>query len=68
MTEPVSQLADKFAELVENIDMLLAMRECADICTTYSGRTQEIGALVADNRAVLRNARDALRAQAGEQK
>lgn len=44
------------AELLERFNQMLAQKENADTCTTYSGKVQEIGALFCDNRDVVRAA------------
>jgi hypothetical protein len=42
--------------LLERFNQLLAQRENADTCTTYSGKIHEIGALFCDNRSTVRAA------------
>lgn len=56
MTEAANLARLSAAELLEQFNMMLAMRESCDTCTTYSGRTQDIGALFADNRSLVRKA------------
>ena len=68
MTQPneLADLCESAEELLEQFNMMLAMRESCDTCTTYSGRTHDIGALFADNRSLVREVFAALRANGGE--
>lgn len=53
--EPMADVVEMSADqLLERFNQLMAQRENADTCTTYSGKIQEIGALFCDNRAIVR--------------
>ncbi len=63
--QPDSALVEEMSAVIEHFNNLLAMREDCDTCTTWSGRTQDIGSHMADSRDTLRKAAKFLKALGG---